>query len=177
VNAVWDLAPHDVSIFNYLLNGKPSWVSAVGGNVLQNCRQDVGFVSLGYPNGVVGHIHVSWADPSKVREVVVVGSNCRILFDDVKTGEQVRIYEKGVSCEDVEASNYGEFRFLIHDGDIISPMIETSEPLKEQCTHFLECVVQSKRPLTDGQAGLEVVQVMEAVDRSIEQGGAPVKIE
>src|SRR2546429_4005635 len=77
VNALWDLAPHDVSIFNFLLDSVPEWVSAVGVRALRNRREDVGFISLGYPDNVVGHIHVSWADPNKVREVVVVGSNKR----------------------------------------------------------------------------------------------------
>ena len=177
VNALWDLAPHDVSIFNYLLDSTPNWVSATGSKLLQSCCEDVGFVSLGYQDGIVGHIHVSWADPNKVREVVVVSSDKRVVFDDIKTMEQVRIFEKGIAYEDVDAPNsYGEFRFLVRDGDIISPRIEANEPLKAQCSHFSECVIQNKRPFTDGQAGLEVVQVMEAIDRSLEQNGTPVQV-
>ena len=177
VNALWDLAPHDVSIFNYLLDSTPSWVSATGSKLLQNCCEDVGFISLGYQDGIVGHIHVSWADPNKVREVVVVSNDKRIVFDDIKTMEQVRIFEKGISYEEVDApSSYGEFRFLVRDGDIISPRIEANEPLKGQCSHFVECVTQNKRPFTDGQAGLKVVQVMEAIDRSLAQNGAPVQV-
>ncbi|HEX6386483.1 MAG TPA: Gfo/Idh/MocA family oxidoreductase, partial [Anaerolineae bacterium] len=176
VSALWDLAPHDVSIFNYLLDDTPIWVSAVGAKVLRNGQEDVGFITLGYRNGIVGNIHVSWADPNKVRELVVVGSNKRIVFDDTKILERVRIYEKGVAPVEPEAPTYGEFHFEMHDGDIISPRIEVSEPLKNQCLHFLTCVNQGARPLTDGQAGLEVVQVMAAVDRSIEQNGAPVAI-
>ncbi len=177
VNALWDLAPHDVAIFNYLLDSTPSWVSATGSKVLQNCCEDVGFISLGYQDGVVGHIHVSWAEPNKVREVVVVSSDKRIVFDDVKTMEQVRIFEKGVTAEEMEApSSYGEFRFLIRDGDIISPRIKASEPLKDQCLHFIECITHNKRPFTDGQSGLEVVQVMEAIDRSLAQNGTPVRV-
>ncbi|TEU14775.1 MAG: Gfo/Idh/MocA family oxidoreductase [Anaerolineales bacterium] len=176
VNALWDLAPHDVSIFNYLLDSTPSWVSAIGSKVLRNHREDVGFISLGYQDSVVGHIHVSWADPNKVREVVVVSNDMRIVFDDVKNIEQVRIFEKGIASEEIEAPSYGEFRFRIHDGDIISPRIEASEPLKSQCLHFIECFTQNKHPLTDGQSGLEVVQVMEAIDRSLAQNGAPVQV-
>lgn len=176
VNALWDLAPHDVSIFNYLLDGVPEWVSAVGAKVLGNCREDVGFISLGYPGGVVGHIHVSWADPNKVREVVVVGSDKRIVFNDLSSLERVRIFEKGVTPVAPEASSYGEYHFLMRDGDIVSPRIEVSEPLKNQCRHFLECVAGDGRPLTDGRDGLDVVRVMEAIDRSIERSGAPVEV-
>src|SRR5256886_10214429 len=95
VNALWDLAPHDIAIFNYLLDGTPQWVSAVGGKVLGNCRDDVGFISLGYPDNVLAHVHVSWADPDKAREVVVVKSDKRIVFNDLNGVEQVRVFEKG----------------------------------------------------------------------------------
>lgn len=176
VNALWDLAPHDISIFNYLLGCSPEWVSAVGVKALGNYHEDVGFVSLGYPHGVVGHIHVSWADPNKVREVVVVGSEKRIVFDDLNILERVKIYEKGITPAKLEATSYGEFQFTMRDGDIISPHIEVSEPLKAQCAHFLECIVQNVPPFTNGQAGLEVVQVMEAIDRSLQYNGAPVTV-
>jgi len=176
VNALWDLAPHDISIFNYLLDAQPAWVSAVGRTVLRETNEDFGFVSLGYEDGVVAHIHVSWADPNKVREIVVVGSEQRVVFDDIKTSEQLRVYEKGVTPNTSELSTYGEFRFSIRDGDIISPKLEISEPLKNQCRDFLECVASGRRPLSDGQTGLNVVQVMEAIDRSIEFDGTPVPV-
>jgi len=176
VNALWDLAPHDVSIFNYLLEREPDWVSAVGAKVLLNSREDVGFMSLGYGDHTVGHIHVSWADPNKVREVVVVGSERRIVFDDLNALERVRVYEKGVAPAPPEASSYGEYHFLMRDGDIISPKVEVSEPLKNECSHFLECVEQGTTPISDGEAGLQVVRVMRAIDRSIERKGAPVEV-
>jgi len=177
VNAIWDLAPHDVSIFNYLLDSSPTWVTAVGRKILQHCCEDFGFISLGYEDGTIGHIHVSWADPNKVRQVVVVGSDKRIVFDDVKTMEQVRVFEKGVIPSADEASSYGEYRFLIRDGDIVSPRIEVSEPLKNQCRHFLDCVIQGNQPVTNGQAGLEVVKVMAAIDRSLELNGTPISVQ
>ncbi|OLB17623.1 MAG: hypothetical protein AUI12_07840 [Acidobacteria bacterium 13_2_20CM_2_57_6] len=177
VNALWDLAPHDIAIFNYLLDGTPQWVSAVGGKVLGNCRDDVGFISLGYPDNVLAHVHVSWADPDKAREVVVVKSDKRIVFNDLNGIEQVRVFEKGVSPVEHEPLNYGEFRFEIRDGDIISPRIEPVEPLKHQCRHFLECVRTGKRPISSGVEGRDVVRVLEAVNRSIECKGLQVEIE
>ncbi|MCB0214358.1 MAG: gfo/Idh/MocA family oxidoreductase, partial [Anaerolineae bacterium] len=176
VNALWDLAPHDISIFNYLLDSVPEWVSAVGVKALGNCREDVGFISLGYPNGVVGHIHVSWADPNKVREVVVVGSDRRIVFDDLNALERVKIFEKGITSTSGEATSFGEFQFMIRDGDIISPRVEVNEPLKTQCIHFLECVAHNFIPFTSGQAGKEVVQVMEAIDLSLQYHGVPISV-
>lgn len=176
VNAIWDLAPHDVSIFNYLLDSVPAWVSAVGSNVLGNAHQDVGFISLGYRPPVVAHIHVSWADPHKVREVVIVGSEKRIVFNDFNPAERVRVFEKGVTLTEPEASNYGEYHFQMRDGDIISPRVEGTEPLKNQCVHFLECVRQGTRPLSDGCTGRDVVQVMEAIDLSMTRNGAPIQL-
>ena len=176
VSAMWDLATHDVSIFNYLLDSTPEWVSAVGARVLGNGREDVGFISLGYPDGVFGHAHTSWADPHKVREVVVVGSDKRIVFNDLSPQEQVRVFEKGVKPVPREAPSYGEYHFLLRNGDIIIPNIEASEPLKNECKHFLDCIIDDRTPLSDGENGLEVVRVMEAVDRSLEQRGAPVEV-
>jgi len=176
VNAPWDLAPHDVSIFNFLLDSRPTWVSAVCVDVLGEGLSDTGFLCLGYPNGVLGHIHVSWADPHKVREIVVVGSERRIAFDDLSAQEPVRVFERGIKPVDPQLTSYGEFQFLMRDGDIIIPRVEMSEPLKNQSRHFLECLVNGHRPLTDGQNGLEVVRVMEAIDRSASLRGAPVEI-
>jgi predicted dehydrogenase len=177
VNALWDLAPHDVAIFNYLLGCAPEWVSAVGGKVLRNCRDDVGFVSLGYPDNILAHIHVSWADPDKAREVVIVKSNRRIVFNDLNGLEQVRVFEKGVSTLEQEPESFGEFRFQIRDGDIISPRIEASEPLKNQCRHFLQCVRLGQQPISSGKEGWDVVRVLEAVNRSIECKGLQIKVE
>ena len=177
VNALWDLAPHDIAIFNYLLNSTPGWVSAIGGKVLGNCRDDVGFISLGYPNNVLAHVHVSWADPDKAREVVVVKSDRRIVFNDLNGVEQVRVFEKGVSPVEEEPLNYGELRFQIRDGDIVSPRVEPAEPLKNQCRHFLECVRTGKSPLSNGTDGRDVVRVLEAMNRSIELKGLQVLVE
>lgn len=175
VNAIWDLAPHDVSIFNYLLESTPKWVSATGVRLFDNEREDVGFITLGYPENVLANIHVSWADPYKVREVVAVGSKRRIIFDDLESLERVKVYEKGVT-KDKEAESYGEFRLLMRDGDIISPKVENTEPLKEQCMHFLECINENKKPLSDGAMGLDVIRVMLAADESLKSNGAPVEV-
>lgn len=176
VNALWDLAAHDISIVHYLLGRPPKWVSAVGAKVLKNGLADVGFFVLGYEDDFVAHVHVSWADPDKVRELVVVGSDSRVVFDDLKIGEQVRIHEKGVTPL---ASSSGEsfgLDLLIRDGDIISPNIEPSEPLKNQCLDFLNSVRTGSRPVSDGAIGVAVVQTLEAIDQSVSLNGAPVDI-
>jgi predicted dehydrogenase len=179
VNALWDLAPHDVAIFNYLLDSTPQWVSAVGAKVLGNCREDVAFVSIGYQGDradIVGHIHVSWADPHKTRELVVVGSDRRVVFNDLNGIEQVRVFEKGVKAAPAEPLTYGEYCLQIRDGDIVSPKLEVSEPLKNQCRHFVECVTSGATPMTSGRDGARVVRVLEAIDHSLRLNGAPVEV-
>ena len=176
VNALWDLAPHDVATFNHLLDSTPEWVSAVGAKVLRNCREDVGFITLGYSGDIIAHIHVSWADPHKARELVVVGSNRRIVFNDLNGLEQVRVFEKGVKPVASEPLSYGEYHFQIRNGDILSPTIEVSEPLKNQSRHFLECASRGTPPITSGRDGEEVVRVLETIDRSLSLKGAPVEV-
>jgi predicted dehydrogenase len=176
VNALWDLASHDISIFGFMLDAFPEWVSAVGARVLGRPREDVGFIALGYPNGVMGHIHVSWADPNKVRELVVVAANQRIVLNDMDPQESVRIYERGVSLAPTAplGASFGQYPLTLRDGDIISPRIEPSEPLRNQTSHFVECVRHGWEPATDGRAGRDVVAIMEAVDRSMLAQGAPI---
>ncbi|MEK7773034.1 MAG: Gfo/Idh/MocA family oxidoreductase, partial [Deltaproteobacteria bacterium] len=175
VNAVWDLAPHDISIFNFLLGKSPRWVSATGAKLFGNGREDVGFLTLGYDDDTIANIHVSWADPYKVREVVAVGSKRRIVFNDLESVERIKIFDKGVIKGDA-AENFGEFRLLMRDGDILSPRVENTEPLKEQCAHFIECVTEGRKPVSDGYTGLEVIRVMLAADESLKTQGAPVEI-
>jgi predicted dehydrogenase len=176
VNAVWDLAPHDISIFNYLLDQQPSWASAVGSRILQSGREDVSFITLGYPDGVVGNIHVSWADPNKVREVVAVGSRRRVVFDDLKPLEQVRIFEKGVSVGDPMPETFGEFKLLVRDGDIISPKVEAREPLKEQCNDFVASIFGNRKPFSDAALGTRITRALIAVDASMRENGAPKEV-
>lgn len=177
VNALWDLAPHDISIFNYLLDAVPESISATGARFLGTDREDVGFVTLNYPDGVVGHIHVSWINPYKVRKVTVVGSRQRIDFDDLSLTDQVRIFEKGVAVESHDVENVGSNGLHMIDGDTISPKIEPSEPLKNLCQHFLECIEDGASPLTDGQNGLDVLRVMVAIDKSMHNAHALVSLE
>jgi predicted dehydrogenase len=176
VNALWDLASHDVSIFNYLLDCEPEWVSAIGSRVLRHQREDVGFVSIGYPGGLVAHIHVSWADPNKTREIVVVGSDKQVVFNDLNALERVRLFSKGVTVVTPDNPSYGEFMFQLRDGDIVSPLIEASEPLKNECAHFVDCICTDRPPITGGYAGIAAVRVMEAIDQSIARRGAPVSL-
>ncbi|MFH1046618.1 MAG: Gfo/Idh/MocA family oxidoreductase [Candidatus Omnitrophota bacterium] len=175
VNASWDLVPHDISIFSYLLDALPVSVSALGGSFLRKPKHDVVFVNLTYPQGIIGNVHASWADSNKVREIQVIGSRARVVFDDLNNLEKVKLYKKGVSV-DKSYVNYGEFQLLLRDGDILSPKIDAEEPLRLQCQHFLDCIRKNKKPLTDGENGAQVVKVMNAIDKSLRLGARMVKV-
>lgn len=176
VNAIWDLAPHDISIFNYLLDEVPLWASAIGSCALGNPREDVGFITLGYANNVIGNIHVSWADPNKVRRVVAVGSFQRAVFDDLNDLERIRIYEKGISVGGMDADSFGEFKLLVRDGDIVSPKIQFSEPLKNQATDFIAAINKNGKPVSDALTGIHVVQTLKAIEASIRERGRAVEV-
>src|SRR5262249_17171986 len=139
-------------------------------------RDDMAFATLGYSNGVVGNIHVSWADPNKVREVVAVGSRRRVVFDDLNDAERVRVFERGVSVGDAIADSYGEFKLLVRDGDIISPKVEPSEPLKNQCSDFVDAVRDGRPPQVPARFGIGVVRTLAAIEASITARGDAVDV-
>jgi predicted dehydrogenase len=176
VNALWNVAPHDISIVGHVLGEEPVRVRAMGRSFLQPGIEDVAFAMFEYPSGAVAHLHASWLDPSKVRRATFVGSRKMVVYDDVETEGKIKIYDKGVRRQGPEAE-YGEFQLKLHSGDIHIPRITFTEPLAEECAHFIECVVKRAKPITDGRAGLAVVAALEAAQRSLESGGDAVEIE
>lgn len=167
VNAIWDLAPHDVSIFNYLTDKTPVSVNAVGACHLKKGREDVAFINLIYPENIIANIHVSWADSNKERTIRVVGSKARVVFDDLNNLEMTKLYKKGIGLAEERIGDFGEFQLHQRDGDIISPKIEMAEPLRLMCEHFVSCVLNRKTPFTDGQKDYAVVKTLRAACESI----------
>lgn len=176
VSVVWDLASHDLAICDYLMEQEPLWVQANAATVLEHEREDVAFLTLGYPDGRLANIHVSWVDPNKVREVVAVGSQRRIVFNDLNPSEPVRIYERGIASSRQEANSFGEFRLLMHEGDILSPRVAPSEPLRNQVEHFLACVAEGRAPLSDGRVGAINVRTLVAIEESLRADGQRIPI-
>jgi len=175
VNAAWDLAAHDISIFNYLLGSVPIEVSAVGGRYLQKDVEDVTFINMTYPKGIVVNVHVSWLDPRKVRQITIVGDKKMLRWDDLDNVGPVKIYDRRV-VRDEYYKSFGEFNLLTKEGDIRIPNVKLHEPLKAQAAHFLECIERKKEPLTGGTESLNVVRVLYAAQRSLAKRGSPVKV-
>ena len=172
VNVVWDLATHDVSILSYVLEEEPVEVTAKGAAFLQPGIEDVAFVSLTYRSGIVAHLHVSWLDPKKVREITVVGDKKMVVWNDMEWESPIQIYDRGVTIEPFYA-DFGEFQLLPRRGDVSIPAVRLIEPLKTQNEHFLEAVRKRTPPLSDGRFARNVVKVLEAIDASMKGGGIP----
>lgn len=171
INALWSIAPHDVSIMLALLKQMPLSVSAHGATYLHQGIEDVVFALLNFPNSIVGHIHASWLDPSKTRQMTFVGSEKMIVYDDVDPEAKIKIYDKGVYKR---GDAFGEFQLRVRSGDLYIPKIDLTEPLKYECAHFLECIRDNKTPRTDGENGLRVVRVLEAAQESLKQNGLTI---
>ncbi|MFA5164043.1 MAG: Gfo/Idh/MocA family oxidoreductase [Candidatus Omnitrophota bacterium] len=173
-NALWSLTAHDISVAIYLTGRMPIEVSATGKCYIRDFVQDVVFVSLAFDDKLMAHVHASWLDPHKIRQFTVVGSKKMVVFDDIEATEKIRVYDKGVDW----TKNYGNYdAFLtVRQGDIYIPKVDMVEPLKVECRHFVDCVKENKRPLTDGENGLKVLKVLAAAQESLEQNGRPVKI-
>jgi predicted dehydrogenase len=174
-NALWSFAPHDLSVVLHLLEMEPLDVVARGSAFLQKDVEDVVFVDLRFPGGKLAHVHVSWLDPHKLRKFTVVGTQKMVVFDDMEASEKIKIYDKGVDRAG-EVVSYGD-ALTVRNGDILIPKISLQEPLRLECSHFIDCVRERKTPLTDGVGGLRVVKVLDAAQKSLKNGGAPVAIE
>ncbi len=171
-NALWNFAPHDISVILYLLGEEPTDISARGQAYLQQGVEDVMFLTMNFNDKAMGHVHVSWLDPHKTRKITIVGSKRMAVFDDLEPTEKLKIYDKGVEIS-TDYDSYAEYVGL-RFGDITVPYIRTGEPLKVECEHFLSCIRNRDTPRSDGYDGLRVVEVLEAADRSLEKNGVPI---
>ncbi len=178
-NAGWDLASHDISIANYWLNAMPESVSARGGSWLNEGIEDVVFATLLYPDDVLVHIEASWLNPRKRRLVAAIGSDRMLTVDDMDINEPIRLFDKGVleRSDDAFTDTFAGFRNQIREGEVRIPHVTGGEPLRAECDEFLRRIADSDETLSDGWEGARVVAVLDAVDKSIAQGGASIAVE
>ncbi len=181
INALWNLAPHDISIVLRWLKQKPLSVDARGFTYLQDGIEDVVYLNMEFANGVSVHIHVSWLDPNKVRRITLVGSEKMIVYDDASNDSKIMLYDKGIDRLRMDGSlgtfdSFAQFQLTQRAGDVVIPRIEYSEPLRAECEHFVECIIENKQPLTDGDNGLRVVEILEAASRSLALGGERIEL-
>jgi predicted dehydrogenase len=172
VNVLWDLAPHDLSIMDYLIKQKPEAVVATGERHL-NGVADIAFMTLYYPNNMIGHINVNWLSPVKVRTTLIGGEKKMLVWNDLEADEKLKVYDKGVQMK-----GDGVYDLLVsyRSGDMWAPRVEQVEALKMEAAYFVDCITNNKTPFNDGVAGLHVVRMLEAADQSLQQKGKIVRL-
>jgi predicted dehydrogenase len=173
VSVVWDLGPHDFSILRYWLGESPESVTALSRSCVVPEMPDVAFVNMRYSSGTIAQIELAWLAPSKLRRTAIVGSERMVVYDDT-SGEPVRVFNSGASFPDPES--FGEYQLSYRTGDIVSPRVEPAEPLFRQMEDFCVAVRDGTQPRSSATIGCEVVEVVEAVDRSLGTNGAPVDV-
>ena len=173
VNVIWDLAPHDLSIMDYLVQAKPEYLAATGQNHL-NSHQDVAYITVYLSDNMIAHFNVNWLSPVKVRMTLLGGEKKMVLWNDLDADEKVKVYDKGVEIK----TRQGVYDVLVsyRTGDMWAPKVEQTEALAAETKYFIDCITRNETPFNDGVAGLRVVKLLEAADRSLADMGAAVRI-
>jgi predicted dehydrogenase len=174
VSVVWDLGPHDVSILRYWLDEAPVRVSAVSRDCVLPNVPDVAFISLEFPSGTLAHVELSWLAPSKLRRTAVVGSEKMAIYDDT-SNEPVRLFDSGVALPN--PTTFGEYRLTYRTGDIVSPRVDAAEPLLRELEDWVRAIREGSTPVSSLPLAVDVIRTLEAVDRSLQAGGAPVAVD
>jgi predicted dehydrogenase len=175
VNVIWDLAVHDISIINHILDEEPVAVSATGSCHVAGSPENMAHITLFFPNACVAHVSVNWLSPVKVRQTFIGGSKKMIVYDDLEPTEKVKVYDKGITLDRPSESAH-QFRIGYRAGDMWAPHISPKEALQTEVEHFIDCVRTGGQPISGGMSGLRVIEVLEAASRSIEEQGKPVAI-
>jgi predicted dehydrogenase len=176
VSVVWDLAPHDLSVMDHIITEKPEAVVATGAKHM-NGHADMAFITVYFPRDIVAHINVNWLSPVKVRMTLIGGKDKMLVWNDLEADEKIKIYDKGV--EMISSTNaQGVYDLLVsyRSGDVWAPKVEQTEALKFELGYFVECILNDRVPLNDGAAGLRVVKLLEAAERSLERRGELVSL-
>jgi predicted dehydrogenase len=175
VNVIWDLAPHDLSIMNYLINKKPAAISAVGTQHFGNGVEDVAYLSVQFEdNGFIAHFHCNWLSPVKIRQTLISGNKKMLVWDDLSSDEKIKVYDRGVDFKNTD----GIHKLLVsyRSGDVYVPKISNSEALKLEAEYFIDCLENNREPFNNGEAGLKVVKLLEAADLSLKSDGQRIKL-
>jgi len=174
VNVIWDLAPHDLSIMDYIVGEKAEAITATGKKHFCNGHEDIAFITVYFANNLIGHFNVNWISPVKIRTTLIGGEKKMLLWNDLEADEKVKIYDKGVNIENRE----GVYDLLIkyRSGDMWAPRVEQSEALKAEIEYFIDCVLNDQVPFNDGRAGLRVVKILEASNESLKNNGKMIKL-
>jgi predicted dehydrogenase len=173
ISVIWDLAPHDLSIMDHVLQCKPEAIVATGEKHL-NGVEDVAFMTLYFPHSIIAHINVSWLSPVKIRTTLIGGQKKMLVWNDLVADEKIRVYDKGVQIKNGEGIH--DLLVSYRSGDMWAPQVEQIEALRVELDYFADCVMNGKTPFNDGHAGLRIVRMLEAAERSIQRRGELVRL-
>jgi len=173
VSVVWDLAPHDLSIMDYIITERPEAVVATGGQHL-NGHADMAFITVYFPRNIIAHVNVNWLSPVKVRTTLIGGKDKMLVWNDLEADEKIKVYDKGVDM----SSQQGVYDLLVsyRSGDVWAPKVQQTEALKVELDYFIDCITHDRTPLNDGEAGLRVVRLLEAAQASLQERGKLVSL-
>jgi predicted dehydrogenase len=176
VNVLWDLAVHDLSIMDYVIQREPTAVSATGLSHVRGRPENIAYMTIFFDERLIGHVHANWLAPVKVRRTLLGGSRRMVVFDDLEASEKIRVYDRGIS---VDPSPENVYQMLVgyRTGDMWAPKLEVSEALSVEAAHFLDCITRGTRPRTDGEAGLRVVRLLEAASESMMNQGRLIAVQ
>lgn len=175
VNVLWDLAPHDLSILDFLVGRMPKSLSAFGASHTAGGIEDVAYLNLDFGNGLLASFHVNWLSPVKIRHFILGGSQKSVVYDDLEPAEKVKVYDRGISITHDPEQRRGVL-IDYRTGDVWVPHLGQSEPLQVMVRHFAECIREGKTPISDGASGLRIVRILEAAQRSIKAQGGRITI-
>ncbi|HEX8709494.1 MAG TPA: Gfo/Idh/MocA family oxidoreductase [Pyrinomonadaceae bacterium] len=180
INVVWDLAPHDLAIMDFIIGRQPLSVTATGSCHVERGIENIAYVMLRFPDQFIAHFHFNWLSPVKIRRTLIAGSRRMIVYDDIEPTEKIRVYDKGVMVTRSEeaADKEAAYQTLVsyRTGDVWVPKLDSTEALHYVCGEFLAAIAERRPPLTDGHAGLRVVRLLEAAQQSISQRGRPIEL-
>jgi predicted dehydrogenase len=175
INVVWDLAPHDISIMDHVINRKAVSITATGADHLGNGLEDVAYLTVFYPDNIIAHIHVNWLSPVKIRQTQISGTKKMIVWDDNSPSEKIKVYDKGIEVIQTTDQIYNTL-IQYRTGDMYCPKIPQTEALAFEMDHFADCIENDTQPISDGYAGLRVVQILESSEKSIKNRGKEIRL-
>jgi predicted dehydrogenase len=176
INVVWDLAPHDLSIVDFLIGRLPKTLSAFGATHTNSDIEDVAYLNLDFGDGLIASFHVNWLSPVKVRSMIIGGSDQSLIYNDLDQSEKIKVYNRGISLQPADEQQKRQLMIGYRSGDVWSPNIGNEEPLGRMVAHFLDCIRQGKEPISGGTAGLRIVKILDAAQRSIKAQGGRVAL-
>jgi len=174
INVIWDLAPHDLSIMDYILDEKPDSITASGKAHFNNGLEDVAYITVNFSSNMIAHFNVNWLSPVKVRSTLIGGEKKMLVWNDLAADEKIKVYDKGVDIDSKE----GVYDLLVsyRSGDMFAPKVEQTEALKLEAEYFIDCILNDKTPVNDGHSGLRVVKILEASNESLKNHGKIIQI-